>query len=113
MRLPRSAEKPDAGVYDDGHLHIDLVKRRISLKGEPLHLTRKEFSILKILVSNPGQVMTQTQLLRELWGPTHTDDTHYLRNFIGRIRQKLQDDSGEPRYVQTEPGVGYRFIDRR
>jgi len=113
LRLPRAKEKPDAGVYDDGYLCIDLVKRQVFVSGEPVHLTRKEFSILKMLVSNPGQVITQTQLLRDIWGPTHADDTHYLRNFIGRIRQKLRDDSDEPRYLQTEPGVGYRFIDRR
>ncbi len=113
LRLPRATEKPDAGIYDDGHLHVDLVKRLVSVTGEPVHLTRKEFSVLKMLVSNPGQVITQTQLLREIWGPTHADDTHYLRNFVGRIRQKLQDDSDEPLYVQTEPGVGYRFIDHR
>lgn len=113
LRLPRATEKPEAGIYDDGYLHIDLVKRLVSVAGGPVHLTRKEFSILKILVSNPGQVITQTQLLREIWGPSHADDTHYLRNFVGRIRQKLQDDSDEPRYLQTEPGVGYRFIDRR
>jgi two-component system KDP operon response regulator KdpE len=113
LRLPRAAAKPGGGIYDDGHLHIDLVKRLVFVTGEPVHLTRKEFSILKLLVANPGQVITQTQLLREIWGPTHAEDTHYLRNFVGRIRQKLRDDSDEPRYVQTEPGVGYRFIDRR
>lgn len=113
LRLPRATEKPSGGIYEDGHLHIDLVKRLVFVTGEPVHLTRKEFSILKRLVANPGQVITQTQLLREIWGPTHADDTHYLRNFVGRIRQKLRDDSDEPRYVQTEPGVGYRFIDRR
>lgn len=113
LRLPRATDKPDAGIYDDGYLHIDLVKRLVSITGEPVHLTRKEFSILKMLALNPGQVITQTQLLRDIWGPTHADDTHYLRNFVGRIRQKLRDDSDEPRYVQTEPGVGYRFIDRR
>ncbi|MCU0988274.1 MAG: response regulator [Xanthomonadales bacterium] len=113
LRLPRATDKPDAGIYDDGHLRVDLVKRLVSVASEPVHLTRKEFSILKMLVSNPGQVITQKHLLREIWGPTHVDDTHYLRNFVGRIRQKLQDDSEEPRYVQTEPGVGYRFIDHR
>ena len=113
LRLPRATERQDAGIYDDGHLHVDLVKRLVSVVGEPVHLTRKEFSILKMLITNPGQVITQTHLLREIWGPAHADDTHYLRNFIGRIRQKLQDDSDEPRYVQTEPGIGYRFIDRR
>jgi len=113
LRLPRATERPDAGIYEDGYLHIDLVKRMVSVTGETVHLTRKEFSILKMLVSNPGQVITQTQLLRDIWGPTHADDTHYLRNFVGRIRQKLRDDSEEPRYLQTEPGVGYRFIDHR
>ncbi|MEY6432913.1 response regulator [Thioalkalicoccus limnaeus] len=110
---PRATTMPDAGIYDDGYLHIDLVKRLVSVTGEQVHLTRKEFAILKMLVSSPDQVITQTQLLREIWGPTHVDDTHYLRNFVGRIRQKLRDDSGEPRYVRTEPGVGYRFIDCR
>jgi two-component system, OmpR family, KDP operon response regulator KdpE len=113
LRLPRTTETLNTGIYEDGYLHIDLVKRLVSVTGEPVHLTRKEFSILKMLVSNPGQVITQTQLLREIWGPSHADDTHYLRNFVGRIRQKLRDDSDEPRYLQTEPGVGYRFIDCR
>lgn len=104
---------PDAGIYDDGYLRIDLVKRLVSVMGDEVHLTRKEFAILKLLVSNPGQVITQTQLLREIWGPTHAHDTHYLRNFIGRIRQKLREDTDEPRYLRTEPGVGYRFLDGR
>ena len=113
LRLPRATGKPDAGIYDDGYLYIDLARRMASVSGEPVHFTRKEFAILKVLVSNCDRVITQTQLLRDIWGPTHADDTHYLRNFVGRIRQKLQDDSDEPRYVQTEPGVGYRFIDHR
>jgi two-component system, OmpR family, KDP operon response regulator KdpE len=75
LRLPRSTERPDAGIYDDGYLHINLVKRLASVTGEAVHLMRKEFSILKILVANPGQVITQTQLLRDIWGPTHADDT--------------------------------------
>lgn len=113
LRLPRATDKPDAGIYDDGHLHIDLVKRLVWVSGEPVHLTRKEFAILKMLLAHPGQVVTQRHLLREIWGPTHADHTHYLRNFVGQIRQKLHDDAEEPRYVQTEPGVGYRFIDPR
>jgi two-component system KDP operon response regulator KdpE len=113
LRLPRNAEGLDAATYDDGHLHVDLTKRLVSVAGESVRLTRKEFAILRTLVMHPGQVITQTQLLREIWGPTHVEDTHYLRNFVGKIRQKLHDDIGEPRYVQTEPGVGYRFIDHR
>ena len=113
LRLSGSAEGADSGVYEDGHLRVDLVKRLVSVAGEDVHLTRKEFAILKMLITHPDQVITQTQLLREIWGPTHTRDTHYLRNFVGKLRQKLQDDSDEPRYVQTESGVGYRFTDRR
>lgn len=113
LRLPRSTTMPEAGIYDDGYLHIDLLKRLVSVAGDPVHLTRKEFAILKRLVANPGQVITQTQLLREIWGPAHAEDTHYLRNFVGRIRQKLREDTDEPRYVRTEPGVGYRFLDGR
>lgn len=113
LRLPRNAEGLDTGTYDDGHLRVDLAKRQVSLAGESVRLTRKEFAILKTLVAHPGQVITQTQLLREIWGPTHVEDTHYLRNFVGKIRQKLQDDFDEPRYVQTEPGVGYRFVGYR
>lgn len=113
LRLPRSADPRDTVNYDDGYLVIDLAKRQVTVAGVPVRFTRKEFSILKILVSHAGQVITQTQLLREIWGPSHMEHTHYLRNFIGRIRQKLGDASDEPRYVQTEPGVGYRFVDGR
>ncbi|MEA3641247.1 MAG: response regulator [Lamprobacter sp.] len=113
LRLPRATTMPDAGVYEDGYLRIDLVKRLVSVMGEEVRLTRKEFAILKLLVSSPNQVVTQTQLLREVWGPTHLSDTHYLRNFVGRIRHKLGEDTDEPRYLRTEPGVGYRFLDGR
>ncbi|MGH7336702.1 MAG: winged helix-turn-helix domain-containing protein, partial [Myxococcota bacterium] len=82
----------------------------VSRDGERLHLTRKEFAVLAMLVQNAGRVVTQQHLLRELWGPTHADDSHYLRVVVGKIRQKLGDDSARPRYVVTEPGVGYRFV---
>lgn len=106
--LARSA----GGLFDDGHLRIDLGQRLVSLDGAQVHLTRKEFAVLRALVSHPGRVVTQTQLLRELWGPTHVEDTHYLRIVIGKLRQKLGDAPDGPRYLQTEPGVGYRFIGR-
>ena len=96
--------------FDDGHLHIDLVRREVTLDGQPVALTRKEFALLALLLQHAGRVVTQPQILRELWGPTHQHDTHYLRILVGKLRQKLHDDATAPRYIATEPGVGLRFI---
>jgi two-component system, OmpR family, KDP operon response regulator KdpE len=96
-------------VFDDGNLRFDLARRLVSVAGEAVHLTRKEFAVLALLVRNAGRVVTQQQLLRELWGPDHVEDTHYLRIVVGKIRSKLGDDHARARYVETEPGVGYRF----
>jgi two-component system, OmpR family, KDP operon response regulator KdpE len=96
--------------YDDGRLSIDLARREVSLDGAPLALTRKEFAVLAMLVRHAGRVVTQQQLLREVWGPTHTGDSQYLRIVIGKLRQKLGDDPANPRWLKTEPGVGHRFI---
>lgn len=97
-------------VYDDGVLRIDLAKRAVHLKGAPVQLTRKEFLLLSLLVTQPGRLITQTQLLREMWGPTHEEDAHYLRILVGKLRRKLDDDASAPRYIITEPGVGLRFL---
>lgn len=96
-------------VFDDGRLRVDLARRRVTVEGRPVHLTPKEYAILARLLTQAGRVVTQTQLLKELWGPSHTRDTHYLRVFIGKLRQKIGDDPAVPRYIETEPGVGYRF----
>ncbi|GHH55302.1 MULTISPECIES: response regulator [Gammaproteobacteria] len=97
-------------VFDDGHLHVHLGLREVALDGEPLALSRKEYALLALLLRHAGRVVTQPQLLRELWGPTHEGDTHYLRILVGKLRQKLHDDAAAPRYIVTEPGVGLRFI---
>jgi two-component system KDP operon response regulator KdpE len=96
--------------YDDGHLHIDLGLREVFLDGNPLSLTRKEYAVLAMLVRHAGRVVSQQQLLREIWGGTHVQDTHYLRIVLGKLRQKLGDDPTTPRWLKTEPGVGYRFL---
>ncbi|HEY9132504.1 MAG TPA: response regulator [Dyella sp.] len=96
--------------YDDGRLRIDLAQREVTLDGALLSLTRKEYAVLAMLMRHSGRVVTQQQLLRELWGPTHVEDTHYLRIVIGKLRQKLGDDPTTPRWLKTEPGVGYRFL---
>ena len=97
-------------VFDDGQLHVDLVRREVTLAGQPVALARKEYALLALLVQHAGRVVTQPQILRELWGPTHEGDTHYLRILVGKLRQKLGDNAASPRWIATEPGVGLRFI---
>ena len=106
----RPGEPEVSPRYDDGRLSIDLARREVSLDGAPLALTRKEFAVLAMLLRHAGRVVTQQQLLREVWGPTHTGDSQYLRIVIGKLRQKLGDDPANPRWLKTEPGVGHRFI---
>lgn len=100
----------DAAVFDDGRLHIDLARREVRLDGDRLVLGRKEYALLALLLRNSGRVVTQPQILKELWGSTHTEDTHYVRVLVGKLRQKLGDDAAEPRWIATEPGVGLRFV---
>lgn len=107
--VPADTAKP---LFDDGHLHVDLGRREVTLAGEPVVLSRKEFALLALLLQHAGRVVTQPQLLRELWGPDHQDDTHYLRILVGKLRQKIGDDATAPRYIATEPGVGLKFVVR-
>ena len=110
--LLRSRAVSDDGTlpqFDDGHLHIDLVRREVHLDGAPVALTRKEYALLSLLLRNAGRVVTQPQILAEIWGPTHQHDTHYLRILVGKLRHKLGDSALESRYLFTEPGVGLRF----
>lgn len=109
LRTFASIDVPPTG-FDDGHLKVDLQARRVNLGGDDVHLSRKEFDLLRRLIAHPGRIVTQQQLLKEIWGPHHSHDTHYLRIFVGRLRAKLNDDPTAPRYVETEAGVGYRFI---
>lgn len=96
-------------VFDDGHLRIDVVRRSVSLDGEALALSRKEFALLELLLRHQGHVVTQPQILKTVWGPGHADDTHYLRILVRKLRGKLGDSALQPRYIHTEPGVGLRF----
>ena len=97
-------------LFDDGHLRVDLSRREVSVDGAKVALARKEYALLALLVRHAGRVVTQPQLLRELWGPAHQHDTHYLRILLGKLRHKLGEDAAAPRYIATEPGVGLRFI---
>ncbi len=106
VAVPTDANQP---VYDDGALRVDLAHREVRLNGVPLALARKEYALLALLVAHSGRVVTQPQILREVWGPTHDADTHYLRILVGKLRLKLGDDASSPRWIVTEPGVGLRF----
>lgn len=97
-------------ILDDGRLHIDLRKRWVTLLTNKVDLTPKEYAVLSCLAQSPNCVITQTQLLREIWGPEHKDNSHYLRIVVSHLRQKLGDDPAEPNYIRTEAGVGYRLM---
>ncbi len=103
-------EAPTA--FDDGRLRVDFVRREVCMAGEAVTLTRKEYALLALLIQHVGRVVTQPQLLRAIWGPTHQDDTHYLRILVAKLRHKLGDDASAPTWIATEPGVGLRFIAR-
>ncbi|MDX1714019.1 MAG: response regulator transcription factor, partial [Halomonas venusta] len=111
LRLAQKARgEQTSSYYVSQGLAIDLELRRVTLQQDDVHLTRKEFAVLARLCRYAGRVVTQTQLLKEIWGPTHVEDTHYLRIVISRLRQKLGDDPQTPTLLQTEAGVGYRLL---
>jgi len=109
LRLGRTDGTETGAVVTARDISIDLSKRLITLGGKPVKLSRKEYDLLKILASHPGKVITHQQLLQEVWGPAYVEETQYLRVYIGQLRQKLERDPAAPRWLITEPGVGYRL----
>jgi two-component system KDP operon response regulator KdpE len=105
----RRAGRPDEPVLSVDGLEIDLAGHRVTRDGEEIHLTPKEFDLLRTLAHNRGRLMTHRALLGEVWGHAYEDDTHTLRVHIANLRRKIEPDSQEPRYIRTDPGVGYRF----
>ena len=100
----------DSACFQSGALKIDFSRRLVTLDGEEIQLSRKEYALLTMLAQNADHVVTQQHLLTDIWGPAHRHDTHYLRIFVGRIRQKLGDDPAAPTFIRTEQGVGYRLV---
>lgn len=94
-----------------GELEIDIADHRAVLKGENLNLTRKEFDLLWLLASHAGRLVTHDMILKAIWGPAHAEDSQYLRVYIRHLRGKLGDDAANPRWIFTEPGIGYRLAD--
>jgi two-component system KDP operon response regulator KdpE len=110
--LLRRRERPAAAaspLLEFGSIAIDLAQRQVARAGTVVHLTPIEYRLLTMLVSHPGQVLTQRKLLRDIWGPAYVESSHYLRVYVGHLRQKLEDDPTQPRHLLTETGVGYRF----
>ncbi|HLH53148.1 MAG TPA: response regulator [Verrucomicrobiae bacterium] len=101
-----TAENP---VFRLGDLEVDLTARTVKRKGQDIKLTVTEYSLLRLFVQHAGKVLTHAQILKEVWGPTYVDQTHYLRVYIAHLREKLENDPGKPRLITTEPGVGYRL----
>ena len=96
-------------VVEFGDVTVDLSRRLVSRGGETVHLTPIEYRLLSTLLGHPGKVLTQRNLLREIWGPSYVESSHYLRVYVSHLRQKLENDPTQPRHFLTETGVGYRF----
>ena len=93
-----------------GEVTVDLARRQVHRGGAEVHLTPIEYRLLALLIANAGRVLTHRQLLREVWGPSHAEDTHYLRVYMTGLRRKLEETPTLPRHIRTESGVGYRFV---
>ena len=104
-----SSQGKDDPIFTVGDLRVDLGRRQVSVADIEIHLTPIEYKLLTILVHYAGKVVTQHQLLKEAWGPSYVDESHYLRVYMGQLRHKLEVDPARPHYLITEPGVGYRL----
>jgi two-component system KDP operon response regulator KdpE len=96
-------------VFTAGELQVDVAARRVVAAGEEVHLTPLEFKLLATLIKHAGKVLTHRFLLQEVWGPGHAEETHYLRVFMASLRRKVEADPARPKYLLTEPAVGYRL----
>jgi two-component system, OmpR family, KDP operon response regulator KdpE len=97
-------------VFEFGDVKVDLSLRTVHKGGTQIHLTPTEYRLLTLLVANSGKVLTHRQILREVWGPSHSEDGHYVRVYMGHLRQKLEDEPAQPKHILTETAVGYRLV---
>ena len=111
VSLRRHAQQnQESPLIQFSDVEVDLINRRVSRAGEDLHLTPLEFRLLTELIANAGKVLTQRQLLSTVWGPNYVEHSHYLRIYMGHLRQKLEAEPARPKHLLTETGVGYRFM---
>ena len=111
LRRLRSENATEPAVIDVGNLRLDIERRLLSKKGAVVHLTPTEFDLLALLMRNRGVPLTHAKLLRAIWGPEYGTELDYLRSYVRTLRKKIEDDAGNPKYILTEPWVGYRFSD--
>ncbi|HEV2055047.1 MAG TPA: response regulator [Methylomirabilota bacterium] len=104
-----ASHEADEAAFRVGELHVDLLRRHVAVGAAEVRLTPTEYKLLTTLIRHAGKVVTHQQLLREVWGPTHTDQAHYVRIYMAHLRHKLEAEPARPRYFLTEPGVGYRL----
>jgi two-component system, OmpR family, KDP operon response regulator KdpE len=107
--LRRASGEPADPVVTTPHFTVDLAARQVTVEGAPVRLTPTEWGLLEALVRHPGRLIGQRQLLQSVWGPGYEKETHYLRVYLAQLRRKLEPDPAHPRYLHTEPGMGYRF----
>jgi two-component system KDP operon response regulator KdpE len=110
LRRGQNSSEGENAVFSFGDVEVDFVARRVQRAGVVVHLTPIEYRLLGVLIANAGRVLTHRTLLREVWGPSHSERTHYLRVYMGQLRQKLEADATRPRFIVTETGVGYRLV---
>lgn len=110
LRRPRSAQAEDAGTFRFGDVEVDHRARIVRRRGTEVHLTPTEYRLLTVLVANAGRVLTHRQLLRDVWGPSHSEQSHYLRVYMANLRAKLEQEPAKPAHLLTETAVGYRLV---
>jgi two-component system KDP operon response regulator KdpE len=111
VAMRRNASLAQDALFGVGELRVDLARRVVKMGEQDVNLTPTEYDILRLLVNHAGKVLTHTQLLRQVWGPGYEEEAHMLRVNISNLRKKIEPDPARPRYLITEPGVGYRLRD--
>ena len=110
--MPRSGDvdgRAEEAVVETEHFRVDLAAKQVTIDGKPVRLTPTEWNVLEVLVRNHGKLVSQRQLLQEVWGPGYGTETEYLRVYLAALRRKLEPVPSQPRYFITEPGMGYRL----
>ena len=109
----RSRDDRGVAIIEFGAMRVDLARRSVERNGTVIHLTPIEYRLLCYLIANPDCVLTHRQLLKNVWGPAHLEDSHYVRVYMGYLRKKIEDNPSRPQHILTEAGVGYRFVGSR